>query len=169
MTAGRDSRPPRRPPRRENDEADHRERLAKLFTSDLETRVKYFMASEDKELELEPMNSYKRRLVHQVAKDFSLNTDSRGEEPNRFVCLIKTEDSKTPAGKGSNPRLWDFGNQTFPVNPGEDGVRLALKTDGSIELVMEGRQYNVLDEQLVTSTEIRIRKGKIVQPGEPNW
>ena len=169
MADGRDRRPPRRGPRRDNGGDDQKERQAKLFVSDLETRVKFFMSGDDKELELEPMNSYKRRLVHQVAKDFHLDTDSRGEEPNRFVCLIKTEDSKTPADKGRNPRLWDFGSQTFPINPGADGVRLALKTDGSIELVGEGRQYNVLDEQLVTAREIRIRKGKIVQPGEPNW
>ena len=169
MRTGRDRRPPRRPPRKDFEEGDPKERQAKLFVSDLETRVKYFMAGEDQELELEPMNSYKRRLVHQVAKDFQLETDSRGEEPNRFVCLIKTKDSKTPADRGPKARLWDFGSQTFPVNPGSDGVRLALKVDGSIELVLDGKTHNILDEQLVTSKEIRIRKGKIVQPGEPNW
>ena len=169
MAEGRERRPPGRGPRRDNGDEEQREKQDRLFISDLETRVKFFMSGEDKEFELEPMNSYKRRLVHKVATEFQLDTDSRGEEPNRFVCLIKTKDSKTPADKGRNPRLWDFGSQTFPINPGKDGVRLALKTDGSIELIGEGKQYNVLDEQLVTAKMIRIRKGKIVQPGEPNW
>ena len=111
---------------------------------------------------------YKRRLVHQIAKPYNLDTDSRGEEPERHVCLIKSSESKLPKGV-SGPRLWDFGSLTLPVNPGDDGLRMALKVDGSVEIWRQNQSHLVLAERVVTSSQIRIRKGKIVQPGEPDW
>jgi len=170
MGEGRERRPPRRgrPDRDRNEGGDPRERINEMFKSDMETRIKYFMTAEDKELEFEPMNSFKRRLIHEVARPYNLETASRGEEPNRYVCLIKTKESKIPE-KTSMPRLWDFGNQTFPINPGKDGVQLVLKTDGSLELGDDENQRNVVDSRLVTAKEVRIRGGKIVQPGDPTW
>lgn len=166
------NRPPRRPrPRRPNDREDgknFKDNAEAEIIEDIENRVRYFMASESKELEFEPMNSFKRRLVHQVAKPYKLDTESRGEEPGRFVCLIKSGKSELPKGV-SQPKLWDFGTQTLAVNPGGDGLRMALKVDGSVEIWQESQSHLVLDERLVTTSQIRIRKGKILQPGEPGW
>ena len=37
---------------------------------------------------LDPMNSYQRRLVHNVVSKFpNLITQSEGEEPNRYVVI----------------------------------------------------------------------------------
>jgi hypothetical protein len=84
------------------------------------------------------------------------------------VCLIRTEEAVMPKGK-SRAKLWDFGAQTFPVNPGEHGVRIALKADGSVELWSESDRHRIVDERLVTSRQIRVRHGKIVTPEDPDW
>lgn len=162
---------PRRPRRRPNDKEDgknHKDKAEANFIEDIENRIRYFMASDSKELEFEPMNSFKRRLVHQVAKPYKLGTDSRGEEPSRYVSLIRSSESELPKGV-SQPRLWDFGSLTLPVNPGENGLRMALKVDGSVEIWRENQGHLVLDDKVVTARQIRIRKGKIVQPDEPGW
>jgi hypothetical protein len=168
MASNRPRKPrPRQPSDRSNGKS-FKDKAEADFLADLENRVRYFMESEDTELEFEPMNSYKRRLVHHVAKPFKLDTDSRGEEPERYVCLIKTSTSQVPKG-APKTRLLDFGTITYPVSPGEQGLRLALKVDGSLEIWREGQTHLVLDERVVTARQVRIRKGKIVQPGEPDW
>jgi spoIIIJ-associated protein len=45
-------------------------------------------ASGDSEIELRPMNSYDRRLIHNYALEQGYNTDSRGAEPERFVVIF---------------------------------------------------------------------------------
>lgn len=48
---------------------------------------------EDREISLEPMNAYERRIVHCALADREdVKTDSRGEEPYRFIVI-------SPAGK----------------------------------------------------------------------
>ena len=168
----------RRPPRRRKpegrgrpeslDPAERQERQERKFLEEIENRVKFFLMSEDRELELEPMNSYKRRLVHKLATQYKLGTESRGEEPERWVCLVRTEETAMPQDR-SRPKLWDFGAQTFPVNPGPEGIHLALKVDGAIEVWSEGDRHRVVDERHVTSRQIRIRQGKIVTPDDPEW
>jgi spoIIIJ-associated protein len=44
-----------------------------------------------REAELDPMNPFERKLVHDALADLSgVDTSSRGEEPNRFVVIRKT-------------------------------------------------------------------------------
>ncbi len=138
------------------------------FLEEMENRIKYFLVSGEDELELEPMNSYKRRSVHKLATEYKLDTDSRGEEPGRYVCLIKTEDAEAPTGR-ARPKLWDFGVQTFPINPGADGVRLMLKLDGSLEIYDEASKHQILHDRVVSHRQIRVRKGKITTPDDPGW
>jgi spoIIIJ-associated protein len=46
------------------------------------------VAESGQEEELEPMNSYERKLVHDAAAEIDgIETISRGEEPNRFVVI----------------------------------------------------------------------------------
>ena len=138
------------------------------FSEEIELRIQRFLQSDDQELVFEPMNSYKRRLIHNIAKPYRFETESRGEEPERCVCLVKTADSEAPKDVRL-PRAWDFGNQTFPVNPGEEGLRIALKVDGSLEILREGDRKQVVDERLVTTREFKVRGGKIVLPGDSGW
>ncbi|MCH8884679.1 MAG: hypothetical protein IIA41_14440, partial [SAR324 cluster bacterium] len=100
------------------------------FSREIEMRIGYFLQSAEEELELEPMNSYRRRLVHNIAKNFRLHSESRGEDRDRYVCLIKTQETETEPP--SRVRLWDYGTQIFNVSPGENGIRMALKIDGSV-------------------------------------
>ena len=45
------------------------------------------------EAKLDPMNSYQRRIVHSVVSNFEgLETESVGEEPNRYVIIRVKED-----------------------------------------------------------------------------
>lgn len=44
------------------------------------------------EIKMDRMNSYERRLVHEILKDFKgIKTESEGEEPNRYVVIKPTE------------------------------------------------------------------------------
>lgn len=168
----RQSRSSHRPPRRRSSEdatpAASQERADREFRREIEMRLQVFVSSEAPELELEPMNSYRRHLVHNIAKEFQLATESRGDDRDRRVCVIRTKETRVPKSQ-AKAKLWDFGSQTFPVNPGLHGVRLALKSDGSIELHEGADTRHILHERLVTARQIRIRNGQIVVPDDPNW
>ena len=42
---------------------------------------------------LDPMNSYERRIVHTALADFkNIETESEGEEPNRYTIIKYKED-----------------------------------------------------------------------------
>ena len=44
------------------------------------------------EVNLDPMNSYERRIVHNTLSNFkNIVTESSGEEPNRYVVIKKRE------------------------------------------------------------------------------
>ena len=44
------------------------------------------------EIKMDCMNSYERRLVHEILKDFKgIKTESEGEEPNRYVVIKSTD------------------------------------------------------------------------------
>ena len=48
------------------------------------------------EVKMDPMNSYERRAVHNVAGKFkNIETESFGEEPNRYVVIRYKEDAPT--------------------------------------------------------------------------
>ena len=166
---------PQRPRRQSRDGREgredpqaNRERAEREFLRELETRIQYFVNSGEDQLVLEPMNSYYRRQVHTLAKTFNLESESHGEDRERTVCLLRTKNTAVPTGR-SNVKLWDFGSQEFPVNPGEKGVRVALKADGSVELYSEQEKSHIIVDKLVKSKTFRIRKGQILEPDEPGY
>lgn len=138
-------------------------------------RISYFLQSPEEELELEPMNSYRRRMVHSIASKFHLRTESRGEDRDRYVCLVKTAETQTtPDTGGEAPparrvRLWDYGNQTFPVKPGPNGIHMALKVDGSIEIFRDADRSHILADRVIKAHEFRVRQGKLLEPGDPGY
>ena len=157
-------------PGRERDQSPEaaRERIEKEFAREIEMRVAYFLDSDEQELEFEPMNSYRRRVVHNLAGKYNLGTESRGEDRERYVCLSKTQDTPKAAAPGK-VRLWDYGSQTYNINPGKKGIHLALKSDGSVELWREEDKKHILADRLVEATEFRVRKGKILVPGDTGY
>lgn len=166
----RDNDRTRRPrqPRRDFSPEEIKEKIDRDFKREMEMRITYFLKSEEAELELEPMNSYRRRMVHTIAKEFNLNSESRGEDRDRYVCLVKSEDTPK-AVETKNVRLWDYGNQVFTINPGKNGLRMALKLDGSVEIWGEREKNQIITDRVVETSEFRIRQGKILVPGEPGY
>ena len=55
-----------------------------------------FIKSEETQLQLEPMNSFRRRMVHKIGTKYKLTSESTGEGINRSVSLRKTELSEIP-------------------------------------------------------------------------
>lgn len=141
------------------------------FQQELEMRITYFLQSEEQSLDLEPMNSYRRRIVHTVAKKYNMTSESRGEDRDRYVCLIKSGDTTaaTAAAAPTNVRLWDFGTQSFTINPGENGLHMALKIDGSVEIWNEREKNQIIADRVVNANEFRIRQGKILVPGDAGY
>lgn len=44
------------------------------------------------EMKLDPMNSYQRRIVHNICNEFKgISTESLGEEPNRYIIIKKKD------------------------------------------------------------------------------
>ena len=43
--------------------------------------------SQNKEVKLEPMNAYERRIIHTALSDSDVETHSEGEEPNRYLVI----------------------------------------------------------------------------------
>jgi hypothetical protein len=172
MVMNRKSERPRHRRRSRDDESTRdsgelKEKIDREFEREIEMRIGYFLQSDEQELHLEAMNSYRRRVVHNIAKNFNLQSESRGADRERHVALIKTETTKAPPARKA--RLWDYGSMSFPVNPGDKGIRIALKVDGSVELWREEEKGQIVAERLVTANQFRIRQGKILQPGEPGY
>ena len=63
----------------------HIERLAKNLAKEVQKTKE--------PVRMDSMNSYERRLIHEVLKDFKgITTESEGEEPNRAVVIKPTEE-----------------------------------------------------------------------------
>ena len=73
-----------------------------LFLKELETVFIRFVDSGKEQFNLEPMNSYKRRLAHKLASQFELETESIGEDKERAVLLKKLPNPKSRLAAKSN-------------------------------------------------------------------
>lgn len=73
------------------DISNYREKKEKYFESDIKKIINEVLASKTN-TKLDPMNSYQRRLVHNVANNYyNIETESVGEEPNRCVTIKYVE------------------------------------------------------------------------------
>ena len=59
------------------------------FIEKIKEQIEDFKKSRQRTLHLEPMNSYERRLVHNLAPEFGLSSYSEGEEDERHLVLSK--------------------------------------------------------------------------------
>ena len=73
------------------DISNYREKKERFFESDIKKIINEVLSSKT-DTKLDPMNSYQRRLVHNVANNYyNIETVSVGEEPNRCVTIKYVE------------------------------------------------------------------------------
>ncbi len=125
-----------------------------------------FIKSEESDLQLEPMNSYRRRMVHKVGTEYGLTTESTGEGDTRSVHLSKTEKSKIPENLKTTNQTIDRGIEIFNAKP---GAEITLRNDGSFGVAIQEKQSRILDQKVVPTGEFRIRNNKIVCPEDSGW
>ena len=124
-----------------------------------------FVKSEETHLQLEPMNSFRRRMVHKIGTKYKLTSESTGEGINRSVSLRKTELTEIPENIMQN-NVIDRGIEIFYVKP---GTEIVLRKDGSFGLALNKRDPRVIDRRPVEDGEFRIRHSKIVCRDDNNW
>ena len=73
------------------DASNYKVKKEKFFERDIKNIINDVMRSKD-EIKLDPMNSYKRRIVHSIASEYyNIETESFGEEPERYVVIRYVE------------------------------------------------------------------------------
>ena len=73
------------------DASNYKVKKERFFEKDVKNIINDVMKSKD-EIKLDPMNSYKRRIVHSIASEYyNIETESFGEEPNRYVVIRYVE------------------------------------------------------------------------------
>ena len=124
-----------------------------------------FVKSEETHLQLEPMNSFRRRMVHKIGTKYKLTSESKGEGLNRSVSLRKTKLTKIPENI-TLKNVIDRGIEIFYAKP---GTEIVLRKDGSFGVSLNDRESRVLDRRPVEDGEFRIRQNKIVCSHDSNW
>ena len=125
----------------------------------------HFIKSEETQLQLEPMNSFRRRMVHKIGTKYKLTSESKGEGINRSVSLIKTEQTEIPENIMQN-NVIDRGIEIFYSKP---RTEIVLRKDGSFGIALNERETRIQDRRPVEDGEFRIRQNKIVCRNDSNW
>ena len=68
----------------------------KELLNDINAKIVSFIQSDDTYLQMDPMNSYYRMMVHKVGTEYKLRSESKGNGENRSVRLSKTISTKIP-------------------------------------------------------------------------
>ena len=132
-------------------------------------RLVSFLKSIEKTIHLEPMNSFYRRLVHNLAKRFHFNTKSEGENLDRHIVITKTEGSRVPEDLNIKRPVWDWGDREFLVNPMEPEVEIVLLHNGSFGLRGENEKERSYDMRKITTGSFKIKNNKIVTIHDMEW
>ena len=133
--------------------------------AEINDKIISFVKSEETNLQLEPMNSFRRRMVHKICTKYKLTSESTGEGINRSVSLRKTELSEIPEKIMQNDFI-DRGIEIFYSTP---GTAIVLRKDGSFGIAINERETRILDRRPVEDGEFRIRQNKIVCRHDSNW
>ncbi|HHZ78207.1 MAG TPA: hypothetical protein EYN57_04535 [Candidatus Lambdaproteobacteria bacterium] len=133
--------------------------------TDVNTAIVRFIKSDETFLQMEPMNSYRRRMVHKIGADYKLSSESTGDGENRSVRLSKTPETTIPENINSQ-RVIDRGIEIFYAKP---GAEIVLRKDGSFGVSLKERESKILDRRTVVDGEFRIRENKIICKQDSNW
>ena len=142
-----------------------------LSSSDLELMTEInaaivrFIQSDETNLQMDPMNSYRRRMVHKIGTEYKLSSESTGEGENRSVRLSKTATTEIPENINKQMVI-DRGIEIFYVKPGSE---IVLRNDGSFGVALKERDNKILDKRTVEEGEFRIRDNKIICKQDSNW
>jgi hypothetical protein len=142
-----------------------------LSSSDLELMTEInaaivrFIQSDETHLEMDPMNSYRRRMVHKIGTEYKLSSESTDEGENRSVRLSKTATTEIPENINKQMVI-DRGIEIFYVKPGSE---IVLRNDGSFGVALKERDNKILDKRTVEEGEFRIRDNKIICKQDSNW
>ena len=133
--------------------------------SEINDTIVRFINSEKTHLQLEPMNSFRRRMVHKIGTKYKLTSESSGEGINRSVSLRKTELTEIPKNIMQINDI-DRGIEIFYSKP---GTEIVLRKDGSFGIALDERETRILDRRPVEEGEFRIRQNKIVCRHDSDW
>ena len=142
-----------------------------LSSSDLELMTEInaaivrFIQSDETNLQMDPMNSYRRRMVHKIGTEYKLSSESTDEGENRSVRLSKTATTEIPENINKQMVI-DRGIEIFYVKP---GAEIVLRNDGSFGVALKERDNKILDKRTVEEGEFRIRDSKIICKQDSNW
>ena len=133
--------------------------------TDVNTAIVRFIKSDETFLQMDPMNAYRRRMVHKIGADYKLSSESTGDGENRSVRLSKTPETTIPENINSQ-RVIDRGIEIFYAKP---GAEIVLRKDGSFGVSLKERQSKILNRRTVVDGEFRIRENKIICKQDSNW
>ena len=133
--------------------------------SEINDALVSFIKSKETLLQLEPMNSFRRRMVHKIGTKYKLTSESKGEGINRSVSLRKTELTEIPENIMQD-NVIDRGIEIFYAKP---GTEIVLRKDGSFGIALNEWDRRVLDRRPVEDGEFRIRQNQIVCKHDSNW
>ena len=133
--------------------------------TDINAAIVRFIQSDETHLQMDPMNSYRRRMVHKIGTEYKLSSESTGEGENRSVRLSKTATTEIPENINKQMVI-DRGIEIFYVKPGSE---IVLRNDGSFGVALKERDDKILDKRTVEEGEFRIRDNKIICKQDSNW
>jgi hypothetical protein len=133
--------------------------------TDINSTIVRFIQSDEIQLQMDPMNSYRRRMVHKIGAEFKLSSESTGEGESRSVSLSKTETTAIPENIDKK-RVIDRGIEIFYA---KQGAEIVLRNDGSFGVSLKERDNKILDIRIVEEGEFRIRDNKIICKQDSNW
>ncbi len=147
------------------------------FLKEINQQILTFLDKDEEILEFDPMNSYQRRLVHQMGSLYQLSSKSVGSRDERYVCLLKSqslgeilaapekpEESPEPAQRSGV--MIDRGNEIFYCRPGQ---KIVLRADGSFGVPTSDNTMKVLDEREMDSGMFRIQRNHLICPPDEQW
>ncbi len=139
------------------------------FLLEWEEKLIDFLECDEETIHLEPMNSYYRRLVHNLGMKFKFESYSEGTGKDRHIILTKSEDSVMPERmKKSLPIVWNYGDREFLVNPLQSETEIFLGKDGSVGLFDESVKDYITRKKVVSGT-FKIKMNKIVELYDDEW
>lgn len=139
------------------------------FIIEYQNKFVEYLEGEEKELVIEPMNSYYRRLIHQFAKRFKFKSCSEGEGIDRHIVLYKTDHSQMPERINRKQTVvWNFGEREFLIDPLQNELEVYLGKDGSVGLYDESKKSDFITKKVVSGA-FKIKMNKIVEVHEDEW